>query len=37
MRFCCRKRALILQFIKKIKDEQGYERVGAVGLVPANL
>ena len=29
-------RALIIQFIKKIKSEKGYERIGAVGLGLAN-
>jgi hypothetical protein len=29
-------RALIIQFIKKIKAEKGYERIGAVGLALAN-
>jgi hypothetical protein len=27
---------LIIQFVKKIKAEKGYERIGAVGLVLAN-
>ena len=36
MQFYRRSRALIIQFIKKIKDEKGYERIGAVGLVLVN-
>jgi hypothetical protein len=35
MHFYRRSRASIIQFIKKIKDEKGYERIGAVGLVPS--